>query len=1099
MPPRIPVAVRIARTEAVLAEEDSRLGEYCREKIRLSAAHQVSAKDLYELTQKTIDEFQITERGALEALSGLYKKEVQQTLPGGSGAENEKGHGAGKDVADTGEASAPVPSNRILVAYYRKLLGVVLQALEEEERERRRRKAAKQQVATGRGAEGGSVLLAASGNEQAGIGLFSVPREQRGGSSSSTAAAPIVANPLATRPGVSTGASVWTKKSNADKLRVKAPFLSGPLAPASRASSESPMMKRLASPKLIGNAAEGLGRGLTPSWRGEPDWLANPSGRRPSKLVETEEEMEQEALAEFDLLADALSREAAHRISGHGVLEEAIAGGRREQSFSTVPASPPVHTLYGLATPDDQQMKPASAEELRRALEKAVQQNNSLQTRLTRTEKELHQAIERTSSDERAREDNLAQKLVEALQKEVAKIAAAQRGGNALAEDFANAAVAESGDDIHADVLDPRTTTSAADGGAQRGDAIAASASPNNSHPQSAETFASGDSGGRGQIPSGSTAVSGEMDSVAATFGLGLAESGEQIIRLRSGHPLRSETALQKRILKRRRRLSQSILPIQIRVTRQWSWGRVSQVLAKTGPRPQFASSSTTEAAAPTADDRTGISPMSRGYFVHYPESSRTDRGVQFAQRGDAGADMDLWNDNPEVVKMDAFSCDSSASSAASGSASSSVRERIDLTAAGRGSHPLPRSKYVSHSLLRKKYSKDGKNLAARSASWHQDDARMNLLTTGTGSSRSNSKSPHDVAGAIVAPCTDKVLDTLHDLRVLMEPMLRRNPSLGAQEASGGWNPEEEGIQALAASSDNPSALRSSIFSSEFPTHGVEGNSRVATSSLWLKSDAQALADSELGYERELQKQKEALKRKWLSKSVGDWPGALDRGPACSTRVEPSLADPAPKAPIERRTPALSDRGDQFLFATASCEAAARDQSQQENHADRSGLDEVTQQSFEADESFARSAAPRETPSEEPSQSCDAGREEIDLVGAGNIGPSAALPSEVKSLKHEIAAQSQRLAQTLKRNEFVTEQVQEIAKHAIHQTLGNSVYNKEKVNAWCGQIVDACLKELAKLNKPFKYVVTCVIMQKNGSPLHTAATAFWDTKTDGTV
>mmetsp|Transcript_13866 Transcript_13866/g.34238 ORF Transcript_13866/g.34238 Transcript_13866/m.34238 type:complete len:111 (+) Transcript_13866:153-485(+) len=82
-------------------------------------------------------------------------------------------------------------------------------------------------------------------------------------------------------------------------------------------------------------------------------------------------------------------------------------------------------------------------------------------------------------------------------------------------------------------------------------------------------------------------------------------------------------------------------------------------------------------------------------------------------------------------------------------------------------------------------------------------------------------------------------------------------------------------------------------------------------------------------------------------------------------------------------------------------------------------------------------------------------------------------------------------------NEFVTEQVQEIAKHAIHQTLGNSVYNKEKVNAWCGQIVDACLKELAKLNKPFKYVVTCVIMQKNGSPLHTAATAFWDTKTDG--
>lgn len=82
-------------------------------------------------------------------------------------------------------------------------------------------------------------------------------------------------------------------------------------------------------------------------------------------------------------------------------------------------------------------------------------------------------------------------------------------------------------------------------------------------------------------------------------------------------------------------------------------------------------------------------------------------------------------------------------------------------------------------------------------------------------------------------------------------------------------------------------------------------------------------------------------------------------------------------------------------------------------------------------------------------------------------------------------------------NEFVSEQVQEIAKHAIHQTLNNVTFTKEKVNAWCGQIIDSCLKELAKVNKPFKYVVTCIIMQKNGSPLHTAATAFWDTKTDG--
>ena len=70
--------------------------------------------------------------------------------------------------------------------------------------------------------------------------------------------------------------------------------------------------------------------------------------------------------------------------------------------------------------------------------------------------------------------------------------------------------------------------------------------------------------------------------------------------------------------------------------------------------------------------------------------------------------------------------------------------------------------------------------------------------------------------------------------------------------------------------------------------------------------------------------------------------------------------------------------------------------------------------------------------------------------------------------------------------------------------------------------MSSCLQELAKLNKPFKYVpwqqkeafycgcpkavawrffvqvVTCIIMQKSGAPLHTSIALHWDTKTDGT-
>ena len=67
--------------------------------------------------------------------------------------------------------------------------------------------------------------------------------------------------------------------------------------------------------------------------------------------------------------------------------------------------------------------------------------------------------------------------------------------------------------------------------------------------------------------------------------------------------------------------------------------------------------------------------------------------------------------------------------------------------------------------------------------------------------------------------------------------------------------------------------------------------------------------------------------------------------------------------------------------------------------------------------------------------------------------------------------------------------------------VGNEsmVYLKEKVNDWCRQIIDGCVRELAKLNKPFKYAVTCIITQNNGCGLHTAATAFWETKKDGLI
>lgn len=58
-------------------------------------------------------------------------------------------------------------------------------------------------------------------------------------------------------------------------------------------------------------------------------------------------------------------------------------------------------------------------------------------------------------------------------------------------------------------------------------------------------------------------------------------------------------------------------------------------------------------------------------------------------------------------------------------------------------------------------------------------------------------------------------------------------------------------------------------------------------------------------------------------------------------------------------------------------------------------------------------------------------------------------------------------------------------------------YNPKKVNEWSNTIVVKCLKDLYEMNKPFKYVISCIIMQKNGAGLNSSASMHWDTAKDG--
>ncbi|KAG5180135.1 flagellar inner arm dynein light chain Tctex1 [Tribonema minus] len=79
---------------------------------------------------------------------------------------------------------------------------------------------------------------------------------------------------------------------------------------------------------------------------------------------------------------------------------------------------------------------------------------------------------------------------------------------------------------------------------------------------------------------------------------------------------------------------------------------------------------------------------------------------------------------------------------------------------------------------------------------------------------------------------------------------------------------------------------------------------------------------------------------------------------------------------------------------------------------------------------------------------------------------------------------------------YSVEDVDTIVKNAIAGCLTDVTYNAKKVTDWTNHIVDNCLRELQSLNKPFKYIITCIIMQKNGAGLNTSATMFWDPEKD---
>lgn len=77
------------------------------------------------------------------------------------------------------------------------------------------------------------------------------------------------------------------------------------------------------------------------------------------------------------------------------------------------------------------------------------------------------------------------------------------------------------------------------------------------------------------------------------------------------------------------------------------------------------------------------------------------------------------------------------------------------------------------------------------------------------------------------------------------------------------------------------------------------------------------------------------------------------------------------------------------------------------------------------------------------------------------------------------------------------DEVNNVCKNVFDETIGQNEYKHIDAVKWNTHIVEMITQRLVALNRPFKYCVTCILMQAGyGTGLNVASTCYWDKNTD---
>merc|ERR1711934_118481 len=80
---------------------------------------------------------------------------------------------------------------------------------------------------------------------------------------------------------------------------------------------------------------------------------------------------------------------------------------------------------------------------------------------------------------------------------------------------------------------------------------------------------------------------------------------------------------------------------------------------------------------------------------------------------------------------------------------------------------------------------------------------------------------------------------------------------------------------------------------------------------------------------------------------------------------------------------------------------------------------------------------------------------------------------------------------------FPKAEIQAILQKCTEEKFRGVDYDQREVNNWAKELPDSILGCLQALERRYKYIVNCVIVQQSAAGLHASTSLFWDENSDG--